>query len=162
MIYWTYAFTVFIFPTFSPTFFMSVSATPKTKTTDTKDVFDDASCDALGMGEWCETQHFAQRGAENGCRAGPRGCEGCFFCWGRLVDGCLVVVVQQIFWLKTRKKGVVVCFFETGLRMDISDWDKLGPLFNLFAEVLCIILLQPSKGLLFVEEEFVLTFFPGW
>ena len=29
-----------------------------------EDVFDDASCDALGMGEWCEAQHVAQGGAD--------------------------------------------------------------------------------------------------
>ena len=66
---------------------------------------------------------------------------------------------NRFFGWKHEKKEWLFVVCETGLRMDISDWDKLGPLFNLFAEVLCIILFQPSKGLLFVEDEFVLTFF---
>lgn len=51
-----------------------------------EDVFDDAPCDALGMGEWREAQHVAQRGAD-GLQCGPRMVRVKIF-FGGMVDGC--------------------------------------------------------------------------
>ena len=45
-----------------------------------EDVFDDAPCDALGMGEWREAQHVAQRGADGLPWALNGTCEDFF--WG--------------------------------------------------------------------------------